>query len=190
MNSKNLTPPEFQVKKFIVDKIAVGRRQLIQAVDLFFKNGDEISIHTLASAALEVLDSVMRHWGRMPYTDNIQDLYIKPEGKKIWIQKINEAKNFFKHADKDPEKQYEFDPRQTWWVIISAIDSLRRLTGEDHDQIHAFEWWFMSRNQSILKSDADNKDEIIKLATNYTDKQRLDFYRDFLQSRALFKAKL
>ena len=83
MNIKNLTPPEFQVKKIIVDKIAVGRRQLIQAVDLFFKNGDEISIHTLASAALEVLDSVMRHWGRMPFTDNILDLYIKPEGKKL-----------------------------------------------------------------------------------------------------------
>jgi len=190
MNIKNLTPPEFQIKKIIIDKIAVGRRQLIQAVDLFFKNGDEISIHTLASAALEVLDSVMRHWGRMTFTDNILDLYIKPEGEKIWIQKQTEAKNFFKHANRDPDKQYEFDPRDTGWVIISAIDSLRRLTGEDHDQIHAFEWWFMSRNLTILKADAEQKDEIIKLATKYGDKERLNFYRDFLQARALLKARL
>jgi len=64
------------------------------------------------------------------------------------------------------------------------------LTGEDHDQIHAFEWWFMSRNLTILKSDAEQKDEIIKLASKYGDKERLKFYREFLQTRALLKAKL
>lgn len=190
MNSKKLTPPEFQVKKIVVDKIAVGRRQLIQAVDLYFKNGDEISVHTLASAALEVLDSVMRHWKRMPYTDNILDLYIKPEGKKTWLQKMNEAKNFFKHADKDPIKQYEFNPRQTDWIIICAIDSLRKLTGEDYDQLHAYEWWFMSRNLSILKADAENKDHIADLAKNYTDKKKLEYYQDFLKSIAIIKTKL
>jgi len=190
MNNKKLTPPEYQVKKIVVDKIAVGRRQLIQAVDLYFKNGDEISIHTLASAALEVLDSVMRHWERMPYTDNILDLYIKPEGKKLWFKKMSEAKNFFKHADRDPIKQYEFDPRQTGWVIICAIDSLRRLTGEEHDQIHAYERWFMSRNLSLLKADAENLDDIAILAKNYSDKTKLDYYRDYLKSRALIKTKL
>jgi hypothetical protein len=41
-----------------------------------------------------------------------------------------------------------------------------------------------------LKSDAEQKDEIIKLASKYGDKERLKFYREFLQTRALLKAKL
>ena len=46
-----------------VSKFDAARRQLETAIRLYFFQGDPISIHTLASAAAQILHDLSRHRG-------------------------------------------------------------------------------------------------------------------------------
>ena len=47
--------------KMYVSKLDAAKRQLDIAINLFFKNSDPISIHTLTAAAYEILAVIAKH---------------------------------------------------------------------------------------------------------------------------------
>jgi hypothetical protein len=46
-----------------IAKLDAAERQLTAAIRLFFQEGDSLAVHTLACAAHDVLQSLMRHRG-------------------------------------------------------------------------------------------------------------------------------
>lgn len=100
-------------------KLDAARRQLRDAIILFFERRDPISVHTLAAAALQVFADVGKVVGAQSLLRH--GLYIREEKKKEWFAILNEAQNFFKHADKDPDGAIEFKPAVTPFYLLDAV---------------------------------------------------------------------
>jgi hypothetical protein len=111
-----------------VTKIKSAEDQLNTAIDLYFKGGDEVSIHTLACAANEILDTLCKNQnlGRSAIHDGLNE--IKADQKKKVLDKMNEAKNFFKHAGRDFGETITWDPGLSEYVMWDAASLYRKIT--------------------------------------------------------------
>src|SRR5437660_11025323 len=92
-----------------IAKLDAAERQLAQAIRLFFDRGDEIAVHTLASAAYQVLSDLCAKRG---IAREIEDSEILAEigVKGEFIAAMRKPQNFFKHADRDAEDTVRFSP--------------------------------------------------------------------------------
>jgi len=101
-----------------ITKLDAAERQLLEAIRLFFEERDPVCVHTLAAAAVGVLDDLARSKGMSrPLRDSAR---IAPEHRNDWIAAINAAQNFFKHADRDPDASLEFRPGTTAFLMIGS----------------------------------------------------------------------
>ncbi len=101
-----------------LDKEQVAVRQLDTAIRLMFNNGDIVSIHTLASASSTIFHDLLHSIGATSWRDDIIKSY--PGNKKEVIRILNQTQNFFKHANKDPKEELEFDEATNDETIIFA----------------------------------------------------------------------
>jgi hypothetical protein len=63
-------------------------------------------------------------------------IYIKDEYRKEWLDKVNEARNFFKHADRDlrdGKTTIEFETATTQFHILEAIRCLKLVENDSFD---------------------------------------------------------
>jgi hypothetical protein len=125
-----------------ISKLDAARRQLETAITLYFHEGDPVSIHTLTGAAYEVLQHLNRAKGGEPMIkDSLKDR-VKPQFVRDISRKLNEAQNFFKHADKDPDEVLTaFTSGQTEYLLLDACWAYCRLTGERLPVLNVFEKW-------------------------------------------------
>lgn len=135
----------------LVQKLDAARRQLETAVCLHFSDGDPVSIHTLAWAAYTVVYDVNKKRGGSPTL--VKDRFIatiKPEYRDEIKRGMNRARNFFKHAEKDPESELKFDPEQTDVVLFEACDLYRHLTGHIVPNFLVYIMWFVIHNKRFF----------------------------------------
>ncbi len=106
-----------------ITKLEAASKQLETAIELFFSQGDETAIHTLAAAAYEILKdlSFKKRLSGIVKNKKLNQFILRngPIGKKN-ANKIFSAANFFKHADIDPELSLEFDPDLTQVILYEA----------------------------------------------------------------------
>ena len=88
--------------KLYISKLDAAKRQLEMALNLFFRNGDPVSIHTLVNASQQILQDICNTQGVQGIKVRIMDM-VREDKKKEFLIKINAPRNFFKHADKDPD---------------------------------------------------------------------------------------
>jgi hypothetical protein len=96
-------------------------RQLNTAIYLWFNDADIVSIHTLACASLDMADDLAKHRG-MPSL-------LFSNMTKGEITMAVTPRNFFKHADRDPEHVLDFPPDQTEFHMYFAICTYEKLYG-------------------------------------------------------------
>jgi hypothetical protein len=104
-----------------VDKLDAAIRQLRTAITLWFNDGDPVAIHALAFAAYEVIHAVSkrRNPGRR---DLIFDSRLIPEeSRSAFNIALKKSAWFFKHADRDPDAEIEFDAELAESFILYAI---------------------------------------------------------------------
>jgi hypothetical protein len=106
-------------------KLEVARRQLREAIWLFFHERDAITIHTVAAAAHQILDDLARLKGIESIRHNSA---VRKDREKFWIKILNATQNFSKHADKDPEGTLDFNPELQHFFIIDAIQLYAHLS--------------------------------------------------------------
>ena len=134
-----------------VSKLDAAKRQLEVAIRLYFYNGDPVAIHTLVGAAYNVIRDLNRRLGGKPMVVKEEMVErIKPEWRKEFRRQLNEAENFFKHADNDHDGFIEFDPHFTEVLLFDAINSYFRITGEDPPLIKVFRTWFVFHNRHLF----------------------------------------
>lgn len=92
----NMTVPA--APKITITKLEAARRQLRVAISLWFQNGDEVAIHTLACAAYQIIHDINRHRGGEELF--FDSLVIREEYRDQAIKRFKKEMNFFKHADK------------------------------------------------------------------------------------------
>ncbi len=132
-----------------ISKLDAAKRQIDTAINLFFRESDPVSIHTLVSAAYEILIALAKYQG---VNIIIKDTsMIKEEMKAEYIKALNEAQNFFKHADKDPKGLLEFSPKQTESFLWDAVRIYIELTKEKPSKMLAYRSWFYLENPDLFK---------------------------------------
>jgi hypothetical protein len=131
-----------------IRKLDAACRQLNTAISLWFHHGDEISIHTLACSAHQIVHDInSKHGGRDLLYDS---LVVKDEYRDMVRTHLKHAYNFFKHADSDPSGTLEFDPFVTDTFMIFTSLGLE-LLGRKPDEVRgAFNIYFALRNPHLL----------------------------------------
>jgi hypothetical protein len=149
------------VNTLTLTKFEAAERQLIQAIRLFFEEGDPISIHTLAEAAVQVFrDLALKYDTSSCITEHPSLSHIS---KSVIYNTMNEARNFFKHAGKDPDKVLEFDVTRNNISLLECSTLHTSIKGEVIPEVLAFELWFLSRNKDLF---ASNKEFMEKLTSS------------------------
>ena len=118
-----------------IGKIDVARRQIIEAVRLFFEGRDPVVIHTIIASAHQVLHDLGAKTGITGAIKNTSQ----------WDS--NFPFNFFKHADRDPEEKIYVEQLQqlTSDFIMDAIFMLQQISGNIPIEAKVFWSWFVSK---------------------------------------------
>ncbi len=140
-----------EAPKIHISKLDAAKRQLETAITLYFHNADPVSIHTLTGAAYDVLHDLCKVRNIKPFVKNTD--MIREEKKKEYIDTINAAQNFFKHADKDPDKLYEFRLLPTDFLIWDACQMYQRITMEIPKLLFIFNIWFYLHHTDLVSHD-------------------------------------
>ena len=131
-------------------KLAAAQRQLRTAITLWFTDGDPVSAHALAFAAYEVLHTISKKRNKYRRDLLFDSDLIKDEYRSAWNIRLKKEAYFFKHADRDPDAEIEFNPEATWGFILYALLG-RELCGEPpSEEESTFIWWLQIHEPHLL----------------------------------------
>jgi hypothetical protein len=150
--------PPFEV----VSKLEAADRQLRVAIRLFFERKDLIAIHTLAAAARGILRELARPRGIEGIDATIQKLSAK--NQKTARDAINEAQNFFKHADRDPTSKLKFTYEATPFLLIDAAYVCRALSSNPSPEVSTMVTWAVMKFPECCDKTNPQFDLFFKLA--------------------------
>lgn len=131
-----------------VSKLDAGTAQLKEGIRLFFEERDPITVHTVAGAASLLLFNLGDNCGVESFVRG--NPYVKEDKKGLWISKINEAQNFFKHADRDPKEEFDFEPMVTEILLFEGCLLVEGLTGKMFPEAKVFSIWFSAKYPDVV----------------------------------------
>lgn len=135
--------------KIKVTKIEAAKNQIDTSVLMFFRNDDPLSTHTVACAGLGIIEDLSKQSNKESSLSLILNQVV--ENKRGDMKKIlNEAQNFLKHADKDPEGVLEYNLDILEYYIFFACNSYHQFTGEMKGKIWGFMLWFSMVHPNLL----------------------------------------
>ena len=125
-------------------KTDVARSQLVTAIRLFFDDRDMVSVYTLAANAWEIIDVLCKKQEVESLSKQTQENLSKHQSLKHDF--INKPyRNFFKHADSDPEGTVEgFSDDKNDHLLILAVDDLMRLHQKSPFECQVFQLWYLA----------------------------------------------
>ena len=131
--------------ELLIDKLDVVRRQIKEAVRLFFEERDRVVIHTIIASAHQILFDIGKKSKVKSAVKSTMGLR-KPEIQKH-LKIINYPYNFFKHADRDPIGKINIGPldRLTSDFIMDAIVILHQISGNIPIEAKVYWFWFVSK---------------------------------------------
>ena len=156
-----------------ITKLDAARRQLREAILLFLEGRDLVAVHTLASAALQVLADL----GKLTEVKSLLKSahYIREEKKKEWHAIMGAAQNFFKHADKDPQATLAFHPTATPFYMLDAVLLFNQIAKHAFPVGNAYLTWFYLAYPDLLEEGAVKQYYLQALATGLDPKDRSTF---------------
>ena len=166
------------MKELTLSKLESAKRQIEVSISLYFNWGDEVSIHTLISASLQVLLDVNKNNGGEPsFKEKIMEEFLNPEKIKIFKTAIKKPENFFKHADRDHNDIITFNPEASEHVMFECVILYHKMTGELPKVFHFFKVWYMNQHSDIFQyMPKEIKESFSSL--NYTAEERTEFYNE------------
>jgi len=162
--------------KLKVAKLDAARRQLETAVRLYFSEADPVSIHTLTSAAYQVLSDVNRARRGAPMLKEQIPTWVRPDATAEAKRRINEAANFFKHADRDHDEVLEFSEGQTELLLYDAVQKYRELTGETVPVLGVYNAWFWLGPGAEFIVDGERQRILERLQKLFPNSTRASFF--------------
>jgi hypothetical protein len=172
--------------KIKVSKIEAAHQQLEMAISLWFNDEDFVSTHTLASAAHQVLSDLCKN--KKDFITVKQGLIeigsqISEDLKRRMIKELNEAQNFFKHADKDnsPDISIEYKPIHTEAFIWDACLLYQKTAGIMTVPMRIMNIWVWMTNVEKLsiKSEADQK--ILEFKQKHVGESKQSLYKELME---------
>ena len=132
--------------RIVITKLDAARRQLDTAIELFFANGDFVSIHALAYAAYTLTRNLCDKTNNpASFTRWVKETIVPEQHEKLFAA-LSTAGNFFKHADRDPKRQLEYIPKQYDFLMILAVWMYEAITHELTTPMSVFKIWYFLHN--------------------------------------------
>ena len=148
-----------------VTKISAAEGQLKEAIRFFFQERDPVAIHTLIGAAYQILYDLGRKQGIESLLRDSK--WIREERKEEWNQILNSARNFFKHADRDPKKELEFRPEINAFFLFDAILLCESVSKKKTNEGRIFVSWFTLKYPDLFINNAQIRHARQLLATGF-----------------------
>ncbi len=169
----------------ILNKVEVAQRQIDVAIRMYFQHGDEVSIHTLAASGRNVLIDLCRRKGLEPpmLLDTMVKTFIKHEHQKAVREKAREAENFFKHADRDPENEYDFPVGSTAFKLFEGVEAFQALTGTVTPEMKVFRAWWLIQNNDTVSDKAPQPFHDALAGVEFRDDERQKFFAHLMQAQ-------
>lgn len=125
-------------------------RQLRTAITLWFTGGDPVAVHALAYAAYEVIHAVSKK--RNPHRRDLlfDSLLIREDYRSDFNKRLKKEAYFFKHGDRDPDGEIEFDPSLSESFILYAICGREQCGEPSSEEESTFLWWLQLHMSGIL----------------------------------------
>lgn len=165
-----------------VKKIEAANRQLQTAITLWFADADQISVHTLACAAHQIIHDIntKRDGSKLLLDSDV----INEEFCKEYLNEMRKAMRFFKHADNDPDPHgtMEFTPAITDLFILFSIIGLERLDVSQSEMTTAFLLFYAIKNPHLVVREFSDRFKIENM-TNLPVVSKREFMEQFIQSR-------
>jgi hypothetical protein len=169
-----------QENRVILSKVEVARRQLETAINMYFNDGEPVSIHTLVTAAFEVLRDINSSRNGSPmFTDPNASVVVPSEKKGVARQALRKAQNFFKHADEDPDGVLDFNPEATAFYILDAVEKYRELNGENPPIMRVFALWARVQWTDVFSFSNGEASILILTRSLYPLNNKAKFYAEF-----------
>lgn len=153
-----------------ISKLDAARRQLESAIRLFFRNGDPIAIHTLAGGARGLLRDLAHRDGRETRLDQLLSEGIRPEHLSKVRSMLVEAQNFFKHANRDADALFDFNPATTEYLLWDCCLIYEDLTEQQLPLLAVMRVWFGLAHLDAVS--AETRSEIGRLHPPGLDDRR------------------
>jgi hypothetical protein len=131
-------------------KLEVAERQLSVAIRLFFERKDLVAVHTLAAASRDLLNDLAKRKGIKSFSMVIEDL-VRPEKLKEFREAFRRPQNFFKHADRDADRQIDFYYEGTKYFILEAVINYGWVSGKQFLEAQMFFAWFLVKNPHTIR---------------------------------------
>ena len=173
-----------------VSKLGAARRQLDCAIELWFADKDDVSIHTLAAAAHQIIYDINKKKGGGELI--FDSIVIKDERRSEFVALIKRDMNFFKHADQDPEGITEFVPLGSILFMLFSAAGLQQLGESLNDVEDTFVLWLALHHPDWINEAYRKTLEQTFPAQHLKGIQELskkEFFKGFLRARAELRAK-
>jgi hypothetical protein len=154
-----------------ITKIDAARRQINEAIRLFFERREELAIHTLAGASHEILKDIGQKQNIVGFLKNIS--LIKSDKVTEYLKLVNYPKNFLKHANWDTEEVLKFNPALNEIWLFDSIHLYRQITGENPYEMNVFLGWFMTKHPDLFPEPLKHK---LKELKTFEDFEDYDFF--------------
>jgi hypothetical protein len=132
----------------MVTKPSAATSQLETAIQLWFLNGDPVSIHTLAVAANDCFNALSKLSGKT----SLSTEWLKSQSKRIQ-QRTTEAQNFFKHGLRHPNKRLQYMPFHSELLMFDSALSYEYLFKRMRPLMELFMLRFAISHPEVLSVD-------------------------------------
>jgi len=153
-------------------KLDAARRLLETAVDLYFRNGDPVSIETLTALAEQIIEDVAKRRNTSALSKDFIAQYVTPE-KRGSAKTLREPRNVLKHAD--PDEEMIFTPDLNEAHLFLTCMSYRMLTHEKKRRLATIIVWVAINNPGIIPEDQLDKKTIELFRNKPTSKE--EYYK-------------
>lgn len=129
------------------------------AIRLLFNAEDSVSAYSLAANAWEVIDALCKREGIESLSSQTREHL--PRGADLKLDYINSPyRNFFKHADRDPDEILpRFKESTVDSIIFLAVEDYLRFLKKSPVEFQVFQLWYLATN--VEKTSANALSEIL-----------------------------
>lgn len=167
-----------------ITRLEAVHNQLDSAFKAYFLWDDVVSAITLAGAAERVTSDMQPQDGIVGVDAasirSIINLYIKPEYQTDAAKLYRADYDFFRHADKKTQSDYELKEEVVDFWLFVALCSFEHLKRPKTQAMRAFRRWFYMKYPQYIKADAVGFAELMrKLGAAAQGLSKLEFYQAF-----------
>lgn len=177
---------EPHLKPETVSKIDAAKRQLATAIELWFRDGDAVSIYTLSHAAYEVIHEISKPTRKRDLL--FDSIVIKDEYQKEYVDTLKRPANFFKHGLRGSQKDrgITFYPVVSELFFVFSIAGLELLGSSAGEHGAVFQAWVAYNRPHLLTPNGRNHFKIDSIPVEVLDQirglSRNEFFEKFIEA--------